>query len=113
MRDYHLIDKPVFHSEYLLISDKDMENVKNSVKAIVFNVAVPFIGVDDESICEKLYKKSGEKANCPVKAGETYIYKDSFPILDFYPNINTKVTWSLKGDDDTFLSCFHVRATIN
>lgn len=85
--------------------------MKNRVQAEVYGVPLPFIGVDNQSVCSKLYTKSGEKVDCPLQAGTTYVYKDSFPILSFYPNINVKVKWALH-DANKDVVCFTVPAKI-
>ena len=75
--------------------DHDITEVKNHVTADVFGVPLPFVGVDGNSVCDKLETESGEKASCPLKAGTKYVYKDSFPVLNFYPTIDVKVHWAL------------------
>lgn len=55
--------------------------------------------------------KNGEKADCPLKAGITYVYKDSFPVHSYYPRIEAKVNWALKAGDKT-LTCFEVPVKI-
>ncbi|CAG4953953.1 unnamed protein product [Parnassius apollo] len=89
----------------------DLEEITNEVKADVLGVQVPFVGVDGNSICDKLFTESGEKAECPLKAGNKYMYKDSFPILSFYPTIEVNVHWALKSRDGEII-CFEVPAKI-
>lgn len=69
------------------------------------------MGVDGYSICGKVFMKNGEKADCPLKAGITYVYKDSFPVHSYYPRIEAKVNWALKAGDKT-LTCFEVPVKI-
>lgn len=85
--------------------------MKNQVTAEVFGVPLPFVGVDGKSICDKLFTESGEKAECPVKSNTKYVYKDSFPVLSFYPSISVKVHWALK-DGQKDIICFEVPARI-
>lgn len=92
-----------------------MKGVKNHVTAEVFGVPLPFVGVDGNSICDKIFLENGDKASCPLTAGTKYIYKDSFPVLEFYPNIDVKVHWDLKNEDETKnkpVVCFEVPAKI-
>ncbi|XP_068619047.1 ecdysteroid-regulated 16 kDa protein-like [Battus philenor] len=89
----------------------DINDLKNKVSANVFGVNVPFIGVDGNSICDKVFNESGDKEMCPLKAGKKYIYKDSFPVLSFYPTINVDVHWSLESDKHDIV-CFEVPAKI-
>ncbi|KAJ8723892.1 hypothetical protein PYW07_007872 [Mythimna separata] len=91
---------------------KDMPAVTNHVTAEVFGAPLPFVGVDGNSICEKVYSEDGEKAACPLKAGTKYTYKDSFPILSFYPSIAVKVHWALQDANSKDLLCFEVPARI-
>ncbi|XP_013135790.1 PREDICTED: ecdysteroid-regulated 16 kDa protein-like [Papilio polytes] len=91
--------------------DTDFHDIINKVSAHVFGVNVPFIGVDGISICNKVFTESDEKAACPLKAGKKYIYKDSFPILSFYPTIAVQVRWALQSKNKEFI-CFEVPAKI-
>ncbi|XP_026760718.2 NPC intracellular cholesterol transporter 2 [Galleria mellonella] len=92
--------------------DQDISVVKNHVTAEVFGVPLPFVGVDGNSICDKITTEDGEKASCPLKAGTKYIYKDSFPVLNFYPSISVKVHWALtEGKNE--LMCFEIPVKIN
>ncbi|XP_073950919.1 Niemann-Pick type C-2b [Choristoneura fumiferana] len=93
------------------IAEKDIKELKNHVTADVFGVPLPFIGVDGGSVCDKLQTEAGEKAACPLTAGTTYVYKDSFPVLELYPSIEVKVHWALQdlGKD---ITCFEVPARI-
>ncbi|CAH1637771.1 unnamed protein product [Spodoptera littoralis] len=92
--------------------DKDLNEVKNGVSAdIGGGVVVPFLGVDGNSICDKVFTENGDKASCPLKSGTTYLYKDSFPIYAIYPPIKVKVHWELK-DDHGDITCFEVPARI-
>lgn len=95
-----------------IFTDENIEFLKNKVSAEVFGVPLPFVGVDGVSICDNVYTKAGDKASCPLIAGTDYTYKDSFPILSFYPNIQVKVQWSLATKDDKKIVCFEVPAKI-
>ncbi|XP_047994339.1 NPC intracellular cholesterol transporter 2 homolog a [Leguminivora glycinivorella] len=92
--------------------DKEIKELKNHVQAEVFGVPLPFVGVDGQSLCGKIENEAGEKVSCPLSAGNTYIYKDSFPIESFYPEIAVRVHWALRshGKDVT---CFEVPAKIS
>ncbi|GBP24342.1 NPC intracellular cholesterol transporter 2 [Eumeta japonica] len=92
-------------------SKKDLEDLKTHVTADVFGVPLPFLGVDGNSVCDKILTEAGEKAACPLKAGTQYVYKDSFPILAIYPNLDVKVHWALQ-DGAKDVTCFEVPARI-
>jgi Niemann-Pick C2 protein len=77
----------------------------------VLGAALPFVGVDGTSVCDKIYTESNEKVSCPLKAGTKYVYKDSFPILPFYPSINVLVHWALRANGKDIM-CFEVPARI-
>ncbi|EEB10864.1 Ecdysteroid-regulated 16 kDa protein precursor, putative [Pediculus humanus corporis] len=92
---------------------QDVNKMTNSVHALILGVPFPFIGVDGENVCDKIYDaKSGDKTSCPLKAGNEYLYKDQFKILDVYPKINVNVHWALKNEKDQDVLCFEVPAKI-
>lgn len=95
--------------------ESDLKEVKNEVVANVFGVPLPFIGVDGNSVCNKIETEGGEKASCPLKAGVNYVYKDSFPVESFYPSIDVKVHWALvsrANNKNKEIICFEVPARI-
>lgn len=57
------------------------------MSAVLFNVPLPFVGVDGTDACENIYNTDGSKAGCPLKKDVEYIYKNSFPVLAFYPKV--------------------------
>lgn len=93
--------------------EEDTKTLKNSVHAQILGLPFPFIGVDGNSICDKIFDAStGAKASCPLKGGQEYVYKDSFKILEIYPKIKVNVHWALKDDHDHDVLCFEVPARI-
>ncbi|PZC80876.1 NPC intracellular cholesterol transporter 2 [Helicoverpa armigera] len=93
--------------------ETDIKDVVNKVSADVAGINLPFVGVDGNSICDKIFTESGEKASCPVKAGTKYTYKDSFPVYAFYPSLKVKVHWALSNaDTKSDFMCFEVPAQI-
>jgi len=86
--------------------------VTNSVHANVLGVPLPFVGVDGNSVCDKLFDKTGAKASCPLKAGTEYLYKDSFKVLEVYPKIKVWVDWKLRDDKGKTILCFMVPVKI-
>lgn len=95
-----------------MFTEKDEPDLTNHVVAEVFGIPVPFVGVHGNSICDKVYAESGERASCPLKAGVKYMYKDSFPILSVYPEIRVKVEWALQDHENNNIVCFQVPAKI-
>ncbi|CAH2045309.1 unnamed protein product, partial [Iphiclides podalirius] len=91
--------------------DTDIEEITNKVWANVYGVDLPFFGVDGNSICNKLFTESGDKSPCPLKAGNKYVYKDSFPVLSLYPTIKVNVRWALQVNKKDIV-CFEVPANI-
>lgn len=71
----------------------------------------PFIGVDGTSACNNVYDESGKKVGCPLQKGKTYIYKNSFKVLELYPKIQLVVHWALKNGN-TDIICFEAPARI-
>jgi Niemann-Pick C2 protein len=66
----------------------DAPSVRNTVNAVIVGVPFPFIGVDGTDACPQIYLPDGNKAGCPLKAGQEYVYKNSFKILDIYPKVS-------------------------
>lgn len=94
------------------IPDADIKTLTTTVFANVLGVPLPFIGVDGTSACDKVYTADGTtKASCPLKGGETYVYKNSFPILEIYPKLNLVVHWALTHKDEN-IACFELPAKI-
>ncbi|XP_044730747.1 ecdysteroid-regulated 16 kDa protein [Chrysoperla carnea] len=103
-----LVRKTTTHIEAKFTPSEDVENLVDSVQAIIGGVPLPFIGVDGSSVCSKILLASdGSKAECPLKAGTEYIYKDQFDVLAIYPKIQAVVHWALQSDKKDIL-CFEV-----
>ncbi|CAL1687424.1 unnamed protein product [Lasius platythorax] len=94
-----------------LVPNRNIESLINDVGAILFNVPLPFIGVDGTNACDNIYNTDGSKAGCPLKEGAEYIYKNSFPVLAFYPRVALIVRYSLREGNDKVI-CFEVPAKI-
>lgn len=90
----------------------DVKKLTTTVYANVLSIPLPFIGVDGTSACDKLFLEDGEtRASCPLKGGQTYIYRNSFPILEIYPKLNLVVHWALTHNDEN-IACFELPAKI-
>ncbi|XP_032521092.1 NPC intracellular cholesterol transporter 2-like [Danaus plexippus] len=87
--------------------ESDLPDLKNQVTALLLGIPFPFVGVDGVSVCDKLENEKGEKVSCPLKAGTKYVYKDSFPVHNFYPTVDAKVHWALSNEDKNVI-CFEV-----
>ncbi|KYN36062.1 Epididymal secretory protein E1, partial [Trachymyrmex septentrionalis] len=97
--------------EMKLVPNKDIQSLKNNVQGIITGIPIPFVGVDGTNACDNIYNADGSKAGCPLKKGEQYIYKNSFPILSIYPRIPVIVYYALKEGNDR-VACFEVPAKI-
>lgn len=97
-----------------LFSDHDIQKLTTSVSAIILEVPLPFIGVDGTSACKNLFLEDGvTKTKCPLKAGEKYVYKNSFEVLPIYPNIaSLDVHWALTEPNNKDFVCFQLPAKI-
>jgi len=73
--------------EIKLVPNKDIETLFNEVSALLFNVPLPFVGVDGTNACDNIYNVDGSKAGCPLKKGVEYLYRNSFPVLMIYPRV--------------------------
>lgn len=92
--------------------DRDVKKLTTTVFANVLSIPLPFIGVDGTTACDKVFMEDGEtKASCPLKAGESYVYKNSFPVLEIYPKLNLVVHWALTSNDEN-VACFELPAKI-
>ncbi|XP_037912553.1 ecdysteroid-regulated 16 kDa protein isoform X2 [Hermetia illucens] len=99
--------------ELKLRPDKDIKHLTTSVQGIIADLPLPFIGVDGTSACDNVYSEDGStKVGCPLKAGGTYLYKNSFPVLQIYPAVSLKVHWALQGPNQRDVICFEVPARI-
>ncbi|GLV40233.1 Niemann-Pick type C-2b [Carabus blaptoides fortunei] len=92
--------------EFIVKPDVDADTLINTVFGRVAGLPLPFIGVDNTDACNSIYNLKGEKVGCPVKKGETYMYKNSIDVLQIYPKLTLDVHWALttKGNKDIF--CF-------
>ncbi|CRL07140.1 CLUMA_CG020135, isoform A [Clunio marinus] len=91
--------------------DRDIKDLTTSVQASIGQFYVPFVGVDGTTACNNIFDESGKKTSCPLRKGQTYIYKNSFDVLELYPRIQLVVRWALKsGNAD--ISCFEIDARI-
>lgn len=97
-----------------MFADHDVKGLTTSVTAIVLNIPLPFIGVDGTSAKNNVFLDDGiTKAKFPLKAGESYVYKNSFDVLPVYPTIGAlDVHWALTESNNKDLVCFEVPAKI-
>ncbi|KAK0078987.1 hypothetical protein PV325_001880 [Microctonus aethiopoides] len=93
------------------IPDRNIKQLKTSVKAILLGLPVPFIGVDNVDASKDIYTTDGQKADWPLLAGKEYHYINSFAVEKFYPTVAPIVHWSLVEGDDV-VTCFLVNARI-
>ncbi|XP_045483841.1 NPC intracellular cholesterol transporter 2 [Harmonia axyridis] len=91
----------------------DSPTLVNRVSAKIVGIPFPFIGVDGTDACKTVFDESGEKqVGCPLKKGQTYVFKDQFDILSIYPSIKLEVHWGLEGSTGDNVVCFEVPARI-
>ncbi|CAB3370735.1 Hypothetical predicted protein [Cloeon dipterum] len=98
---------------------KPAENIKSlttNVFAVVFGVPLPFVGVDGTDACGNIYNADGTtKVGCPLRAGEEYVYKNAFDVLNSYPRIKVDVSWSLSDGsifNEKVYHCFKIQSRI-
>ena len=72
------------------------------------------VGVDQTSACSHVYLDDDKltKTKCPLTAGQTYIYKNSFKVLEIYPKISLVVHWALTTPEGHTATCFELPAKI-
>jgi Niemann-Pick C2 protein len=88
-----------------------VKQLTTHVQAFINNFPFPFVGVDGQSACNNLYNESGQKESCPLQKGKTYIYRNSFKVLEIYPKIQLVVHWALQSENKDIV-CFEVPARI-
>lgn len=82
------------------------------MQGVISGLSLPFPGVDGTSACNNIYDETGKnKVSCPLLKGKTYIYRNSFKVLELYPKIQLIVHWALKADNKDIM-CFEVNARI-
>lgn len=98
----------------IVITEHDIKKLTTTVNAIIAGIPLPFIGVDGTSACNNLYLEDGTtKTQCPLKAGQNYVYKNSFDVLPVYPSISQLVVhWALVDGNNKNVACFQLPARI-
>ncbi|XP_017493470.1 PREDICTED: ecdysteroid-regulated 16 kDa protein-like [Rhagoletis zephyria] len=92
--------------------ERDFTELNSDIQGIILDVPLPFPGYYGTSACPYIYDAEGkEKVGCPLKAGQTYTYKNSFKILPIYPTVNLVIHWGL-GDKQGDAVCFRIPAKI-
>lgn len=72
-----------------LVPNRTIQTLTNAVSALLFNVPLPFVGVDGTNACDNIYKSDGvTKVGCPLETGEEYLYINSFDVLPIYPRVS-------------------------
>jgi len=95
-----------------IIPNRDFKDLNSDIQGIIIDVPLPFPGYYGTSACPHIYDAEGKnQVGCPLKAGETYIYKNSFKILPIYPTVSLQIHWGL-GDKDGDAVCFQIPAKI-
>ncbi|KAI8119560.1 hypothetical protein FF38_14113 [Lucilia cuprina] len=98
--------------EMKIIPNRDFKELNSDIQGIILDVPLPFPGYYGTSACPNIYDAEGkQQVGCPLKAGETYIYKNSFKILPIYPTVSLDIHWGL-GDKEGDAACFQVPAKI-
>ncbi|XP_055903663.1 ecdysteroid-regulated 16 kDa protein [Eupeodes corollae] len=98
--------------EMKVVPTRDFNELNNDISGILQNVPLPFPGIYGTSACPNIYDAEGKKAvGCPLKAGETYTYKNSFDILPIYPTVTLEIHCGL-GDTKGDAACFQIPARI-
>ncbi|XP_044745580.1 NPC intracellular cholesterol transporter 2 [Coccinella septempunctata] len=103
----------VIPAEFKFTPSFDTPTLINRVTAKIVGIPFPFIGVDGTDACKTIYKEDGKTlAGCPLKKGETYMFKNQFDVLSIYPTIKLEVHWGLEGNSGAHVVCFEVPARI-
>ncbi|XP_074026159.1 NPC intracellular cholesterol transporter 2 homolog a [Leptinotarsa decemlineata] len=85
-------------------SNVDTTNLKAVVYGVI-GVKIPFELPNDDGC-----KDSG--IVCPIKAGETYRYTTTMPILTSYPRVTVDILWELQNDEGKDIICARIPSKI-
>lgn len=103
---------PTFSCNIFYIATK-IENLSTNVTAFMAGMNLPFIGVTGTSANNNIFdENSTTPATFPLSPNKNYVYKNSFPILPFYPLVHVTVTWALSSPANGNVVCFEYGATI-
>ncbi|XP_014467221.1 PREDICTED: protein NPC2 homolog [Dinoponera quadriceps] len=91
--------------------ERAIQSLVNDVSALLFNVPLPFVGVDGTNACENIYNAEGSKTGCPMQPGVEYTYKNSFDVLPIYPRVALTVRYALREGNDRII-CFELPSKI-
>lgn len=110
----YIVCNLIIISFFQRISDHDVKSLKTSVSAVIVGIPLPFVGVDGTSACNNFYAEDGvTKIECPLKAGQKYVYKNAFDVLPLYPSLPAlDVHWALTESNGKDLVCFEIPAKI-
>lgn len=103
-----------FQIDFRHILDHDVKKLTTNVHAVIVGLPLPFIGVDQTSACDNIYLEDGTtKTQCPLKAGQKYVYKNTIDVLPVYPTLSAlDVHWALTENNNRELVCFEIPAKI-
>ncbi|XP_032684571.1 ecdysteroid-regulated 16 kDa protein [Odontomachus brunneus] len=91
--------------------ERVINSLINDVSALLFNVPLPFVGVDGTNACDNIYNVDGSKAGCPMQPGVEYVYRNSFDVLSIYPRVALTVRYALREGDNKVI-CFEIPSKI-
>jgi len=94
------------------IPDKNYEKLITNVFGGIGIIRVPFREIHGANACKDIIRKSDNKTGCPVEAGMSYTYSNTFPILKAYPSVNVQVQYGL-NDGKNPVVCFSLPAKIS
>jgi len=98
------------------VASEDSAQAVNNVWATLAIIPVPFIGVHGTDACPQIFTtddaNSTTPAGCPLEAGKTYTYRNSFHIMDLYPAVSVKVEYGINDENGKMIMCFQVPAKI-
>ena len=74
---------------FLLFTEKTYDTLTTSVFGGIGIIRVPFREVHGANACKDVVRKSDGKKGCPLEAGTSYTYTNTFPILKSYPSVSS------------------------
>ncbi|EFA02897.1 ecdysteroid-regulated 16 kDa protein [Tribolium castaneum] len=91
--------------EIAFTTNADSDTLTAVVHGVVLGVPLPF-NLPNPDGC----KDSG--VSCPLRAGQSYTYKTSLPVLSSYPKVTVDVQWELKDKEGNDVVCILIPSQI-
>lgn len=70
----------------------DVETLDNDAKAITRTRGpISILGIDGTDACKNIYTLDEKAHGCPLRKGQTYLYKNEFEVLHNNPKVKNQL----------------------